>query len=94
MIGPRTLSPRRLTHLALRARAAVLNGHPRRRRTSGGGEGKGDKGSGTRVACLAMVLKLMESASRRRRTLNSSPLLADVLKGVVFLDGIEQEGTA
>jgi putative transposase len=52
------------------------------------------KGSGTRVACLTMVFKLMESASRRWRALNGSPLLADVLKGVVFVDGIKQEGAA
>src|SRR5215467_29965 len=52
------------------------------------------KGSGTRVACLAMVCKLMQSASRRWRALNGSPLLAEVLKGVVFVDGIKQEDAA
>jgi putative transposase len=52
------------------------------------------KGSGTRVACLTMVFKLMESASRRWRSLNGSALLAEVLKGVVFVDGIKQEGAA
>jgi putative transposase len=52
------------------------------------------KGSGTRVACLTMVFKLMQSASRRWRALNGSPLLADVLKGVVFVDGIKQEDAA
>jgi putative transposase len=52
------------------------------------------KGSGTRVACLTMVFKLMESASRRWRSLNGSPLLAEVLKGVVFVDGVKQEGAA
>jgi putative transposase len=52
------------------------------------------KGSGTRVACLTMVFKLMESASRRWRSLNGSPLLAEVIKGVVFVDGIKQEGAA
>ena len=52
------------------------------------------KGSGTRVACLTMVFKLMESASRRWRSLNGSPLLVEVLKGVVFVDGIKQEGAA
>lgn len=52
------------------------------------------KGSGTRVACLTMVFKLMESASRRWRSLNGSPLLAEVLKGVVFVDGLKQEGAA
>jgi putative transposase len=52
------------------------------------------KGSGTRVACLTMVFKLMESAARRWRALNGSPLLAEVLKGVVFVDGIKQEDAA
>jgi transposase-like protein len=49
------------------------------------------KGSGTRVACLTMVFKLMESASKRWRLLNGSPLLADVIRGVVFVDGVKQE---
>jgi putative transposase len=52
------------------------------------------KGTGTRQACLTMVFKLMESASRRWRALNGSPLLADVIKGVVFVDGVKQEGAA
>src|SRR5215468_7791028 len=52
------------------------------------------KGSGTRVACLTMVFKLIESAARRWRALNGSPLLAEVLKGVVFVDGIKQEDAA
>jgi len=52
------------------------------------------KGSGTRLACLTMVFKLMESAARRWRALNGSPLLAEVLKGVVFVDGIKQEDAA
>jgi putative transposase len=46
------------------------------------------KGSGGRVACLTMVFKLMESASKGWRSLNGSPLLAEVVKGVVFADGI------
>jgi transposase-like protein len=52
------------------------------------------KGSGTRVACLTMVFKLMESASKRWRGLNGSALLADVIKGVVFVDGIKQGDAA
>ena len=52
------------------------------------------KGSGTRVACLTMVFKLMESASRRWRVLNGSGLLNDVLKGTVFVDGIKNEDAA
>ncbi len=52
------------------------------------------KGSGTRVACLTMVFKRMQSASRHWRALNGSALLAEVIKGVVFVDGIKQEDAA
>jgi transposase-like protein len=52
------------------------------------------KGSGTRVACLTMVFKLMQSASRHWRALNGSGLLVDVIKGTVFVDGIKQEDAA
>src|SRR3954451_14009654 len=47
------------------------------------------KGSGSRTACLTMVFKLMESASKGWRSLNGSPLLVEVVKGTVFKDGIE-----
>jgi transposase-like protein len=49
------------------------------------------KGSGTRVACLTMVFKLMQSASRRWRGLNGTVLLADVVQGVVFVDGVKED---
>lgn len=52
------------------------------------------KGSGTRVACLTMVFKLMQSASRHWRGLNGSALLAEVIKGTVFVDGSKQEDAA
>ena len=52
------------------------------------------KGSGTRVACLTMVFKLMQSASRRWRALNGSGLLSEVIKGTVFVDGIRKEDAA
>jgi putative transposase len=52
------------------------------------------KGSGTRVACLTMVFKLMQSASRHWRALNGSALLADVIKGTVFVDGTRKEDAA
>jgi transposase-like protein len=52
------------------------------------------KGSGTRAACLTMVFKLMESASKRWRGLNGSSLLADVIKGATFVDGIKQGDAA
>jgi transposase-like protein len=52
------------------------------------------KGSGTRTACLAMVFKLMESASKGWRSLNGSPLLAEVVRGTRFTDGIREKPAA
>ena len=52
------------------------------------------KGSGTRLACLTMVFKLMQSASRHWRALNGSGLLSEVIKGTVFVDGIRKEDAA
>jgi putative transposase len=52
------------------------------------------KGNGSRSACLTMVYKLMESASKRWRTLNGSTLLPEVVKGTVFLDGVRQQPAA
>jgi putative transposase len=46
------------------------------------------KGSGSRLACLTMVYKLMQSAAKRWRLLNGSPFLVEVLKGTLFTDGI------
>jgi len=48
------------------------------------------KGSGSRKACLAMVFKLMESASRTWRALNGSLLIPDVIAGAVFVDGVRK----
>jgi transposase-like protein len=48
------------------------------------------KGSGSRKACLAMVFKLMESASRKWRALNGSTLIPDVIAGVPFADGVKK----
>jgi putative transposase len=48
------------------------------------------KGSGTRTACLTMVFKLMESASKHWRALNGSALLGDVLAGIVYVDGVKK----
>jgi putative transposase len=48
------------------------------------------KGTGTRLACLTMVFKLMESASKHWRTLNGSTLLGDVIAGVVYVDGVKE----
>ena len=48
------------------------------------------KGSGSRTACLTMVYKLMESASKKWRSLNGSTLLPEVVKGTVFVDGVRR----
>ena len=48
------------------------------------------KGSGSRKACLAMVFKLMESASKKWRALNGSTLIPDVIAGVQFVDGVRK----
>jgi transposase-like protein len=45
------------------------------------------KGAGSRVACLAMTFKLVESAQNHWRKLNGSTLLPAVVAGVIFKDG-------
>jgi putative transposase len=52
------------------------------------------KGSGSRSACLTMVFKLLESAAKKWRLLNGSPLLTKVIAGVRFVDGVEQTEAA
>jgi transposase-like protein len=52
------------------------------------------KGSGSRTACLRMVFKLMESASKNWRALNGSPRLQAVISGAKFVDGIEVKDAA
>lgn len=52
------------------------------------------KGNGTRKACLAMVFKLMQSAAKRWRALNGSELLADVIAGIPFQDGLKPQAAA
>jgi putative transposase len=47
------------------------------------------KGCGTRSACETMVFKLMESASKGWRKLNGALLLAEILQGVKFVDGVK-----
>jgi transposase-like protein len=49
------------------------------------------KGCGSRIACLSMVFKLALSAQKRWRALNGAKLLADVIEGVVFEDGVRKE---
>lgn len=52
------------------------------------------KGNGSRLACLTMVFKLMQSASKRWRLLNGSQLLPDVIAGVQFIDGVKPQTAA
>lgn len=51
-------------------------------------------GNGSRVACLAMVFKLAESASKKWRTLNGSSRLPDVIQEILFIDGIQHTKAA
>jgi putative transposase len=55
---------------------------------------KRTKGSGSRMACLTMVYKLMQSASKKWRVLNGSEWMPEVLKGTPFIDGIKAPGVA
>jgi len=52
------------------------------------------KGNGSRVACLAMVFKLCESAARKWRTLNGAKLLPEIIAGIQFVDGERAEKNA
>jgi putative transposase len=52
------------------------------------------KGGGSRKACLTMVFKLMESASKSWRSLNGSARLQAVISGTEFIDGIEAKDAA
>ena len=47
------------------------------------------KGCGSRIATLTMVFKLAESAQKRFRRLNASKLIADVIAGITFTDGVK-----
>jgi transposase-like protein len=49
------------------------------------------KGCGSRAATLMMVFKLAMQAERHWRKLNSVQLLAHVIRGVVFTDGIMEK---
>jgi putative transposase len=52
------------------------------------------KGNGSRLACLTMVFKLMQSASKKWRLLNGCQLLPDVIAGVQFIDGVKPQTAA
>lgn len=49
------------------------------------------KGAGSRLASLTMVFKLTLTAQKRWRALNGSQLIADVIRGVNFVDGVRKE---
>ncbi len=52
------------------------------------------KGSGTRVACLAMVFKLVQAASKQWRRLTGYQKIVLLLEGNKFVDGVLQERNA
>ena len=52
------------------------------------------QGSGSRMACLTMVYKLMEGASKSWRSLNGSELMREVITGVIFEDGVKKSHAA
>ena len=52
------------------------------------------KGSGSRIASLTMMFKLAESAAKRWRMLNGHQLLPDVIRGVLFQDGLRLDQAA
>lgn len=49
------------------------------------------KGAGSRLASLTMVFKLTLTAQKGWRALNGSQLIADVIRGVNFVDGVRKE---
>ena len=49
------------------------------------------KGAGSRLACLTMVFKLAMAAQKQWRALNGSQLIAEVIDGVPFVDGVRQK---
>jgi transposase-like protein len=48
------------------------------------------KGTPTRLACLTMVFKLMETASKHWRMLNGSKPFGDVIAGVIYVEGVKE----
>jgi transposase-like protein len=49
------------------------------------------KGCGSRLATLMMVFKLATQAERHWRKLNSAELLANVVEGIKFIDGVMEK---
>ena len=50
----------------------------------------GQEGIRSRVACFAMVFKLVQSAAKKWRRLTGHALITDVIQGVQFKDGIRE----
>ena len=48
------------------------------------------KGCGSRTACLTMVFKLAQCAERHWHRLNGKDLIAEVIEGIKFVDGIKE----
>lgn len=48
------------------------------------------KGCGSRTACLTMVFKLAQCAERHWRRLNGKELIAEVIEGIKFVDGVKE----
>jgi putative transposase len=55
---------------------------------------KRTKGSGSRIACLTMVFKLLQSVSKKWRLLNGSELIPEVIHGIPFTNGIKHSKAA
>ncbi len=51
-------------------------------------------GCGSRLATLTMVFKLAQSAAKGWRRLTGSKLIADIINGISFKDGIKQDAAA
>lgn len=51
------------------------------------------KGAGSKAAALAMAYELLDAAQERRRRFNGHELVAEVLDGVTFKDGMKVEKT-
>ena len=49
------------------------------------------RNNGSRKACLAMVFKLCQSAQKGFQRLNGSELIADVLAGIQFENGVKKQ---
>jgi transposase-like protein len=49
------------------------------------------KGCGSRTACLTMVFKLAQCAEKQWRRLNGAARLPEVIRGVVFVDGLKEK---